>query len=480
MAEVHKAGLLHRDIKPGNIYLKQDGESMLIDFGAARQSVGEKSKSMSAIVSDGYAPPEQYNSHSKQGAWTDLYAIGAVMYHLMMGEKPVASSHRQHQLMDEETDPLVPLDKTTYSEGLIAATESCLIVKAKQRPQSVKQLQEILARKEEGLQEKKPTKPEESINTAEQTRKIDKPIKPQQSNDQIDDKLNEHSSSNPPSNQNLSKPSLTKIAVGVILAIAAGDVGYYQSQLGDKAWELAQDAGTPARLVEFINEYSDSEFVSKAQNRLNYLDKKTWDKAKEANTEQSYQVYLDTFTKGNYYQQAQDAIIEIKAARLQAEREQAIAQELANRTYPLKINTLPEDSKVELLNSSQSYRPNMALKAGDYRVKVSKSRFESKTKTVSLSQYNTRFDISLSPLLYPLTIITSPKGAKIELLNTDKTYEVGVKLKAGEHQVRVSKEGFGSQTQTVSLSQHNTSFDINLVSGELQDEIYTVNDVSFQ
>ncbi len=67
LAQVHKAGLLHRDIKPGNIYLQSSSDAsndhgnnpMLIDFGAARQSVGEKSKSISAIISQGYAPPEQ-------------------------------------------------------------------------------------------------------------------------------------------------------------------------------------------------------------------------------------------------------------------------------------------------------------------------------------------------------------------------------------------------------------------------------------
>jgi TPR repeat protein len=156
LLEVHNAGLLHRDIKPGNIYLKNTRtkgnvvtDPMLIDFGAARQSVGEKSKSMSAIVSDGYAPTEQYNIRSRQGAWTDLYAIGAVMYQLIMGEKPEPSTHRQNAFVEDEPDPIKLLptaDSSNYSQAMLDAITACLTLKAKARPQTVAQLQKLLSR----------------------------------------------------------------------------------------------------------------------------------------------------------------------------------------------------------------------------------------------------------------------------------------------------------------------------------------------
>jgi formylglycine-generating enzyme required for sulfatase activity len=81
--------------------------------------------------------------------------------------------------------------------------------------------------------------------------------------------------------------------------------------------------------------------------------------------------------------------------------------------------------------------------------------------------------------MYLLMICISSQDAKIELLNTNKTYQAGMKLQAGEYQVKVSKEGFESQTQTVRLSQYNNSFDVTLEPRKLQDETYTVNGVSF-
>jgi FKBP-type peptidyl-prolyl cis-trans isomerase FkpA len=154
LIQVHKAGLLHRDIKPSNIYLQSSTDAsnehgnnpMLIDFGAARQSVGEKSKSISAIISQGYAPPEQYTTRGKQGPYTDIYAICAVMYYLVSGDKPVESTDRQHQIMDDEADPLTPLAVSDeYSESFITAINQGLILKPKARTQNVAAMLSLLA-----------------------------------------------------------------------------------------------------------------------------------------------------------------------------------------------------------------------------------------------------------------------------------------------------------------------------------------------
>jgi serine/threonine protein kinase len=95
---VHAEGFLHRDIKPANIYLARTpsggARPILLDFGAARQSVGERSRSLSVLVTDGYAPFEQYSRKGRQGPWTDVYAAAAVLYRVLTGETPPPTPER--------------------------------------------------------------------------------------------------------------------------------------------------------------------------------------------------------------------------------------------------------------------------------------------------------------------------------------------------------------------------------------------------
>jgi serine/threonine protein kinase len=103
LTAVHGKGLLHRDISPDNIFITDAGQSKLLDFGAARSALSDKS--MSVVLKHGFAPQEQYASHGKQGPWTDVYAMGATLYHCITGEMPPDSVDRAF------TDALVPPSK---------------------------------------------------------------------------------------------------------------------------------------------------------------------------------------------------------------------------------------------------------------------------------------------------------------------------------------------------------------------------------
>ena len=89
LKKVHAAGFIHRDIKPANIFIREDGSPVLLDFGSARQSFGQQTRTLTTMVSPGFAPFEQYVSKSdKQGPWTDIYGLGATLYRAVIGVSP--------------------------------------------------------------------------------------------------------------------------------------------------------------------------------------------------------------------------------------------------------------------------------------------------------------------------------------------------------------------------------------------------------
>ncbi len=91
---IHSKNIIHRDISPDNIYLCKNGNIKLIDFGAAKFSV-EQASNYTIILKPGFAPPEQYEQVSKQGPWTDIYALGATLYYMLTGRKPDESTNRK-------------------------------------------------------------------------------------------------------------------------------------------------------------------------------------------------------------------------------------------------------------------------------------------------------------------------------------------------------------------------------------------------
>ena len=94
LAAVHGRGIIHRDVTPDNIYITEDGTVKLLDFGAARYSLGDKSRSLDVVLKHGFAPKEQYTRHGRQGPYTDVYTVAATFYYAISGRRPPDSIDR--------------------------------------------------------------------------------------------------------------------------------------------------------------------------------------------------------------------------------------------------------------------------------------------------------------------------------------------------------------------------------------------------
>ncbi len=146
LEKVHAEGFVHRDIKPANIYLREDGSPVLLDFGSARQAMGHHTRTLTTMVSPGFAPFEQYVSKSdKQGPWTDIYGLGATLYRAATGRSPTDAMDRSEALLHVGKDVFVSVSEIApegFSENFLSAVDHSLLFKPEQRPQTISEWQE--------------------------------------------------------------------------------------------------------------------------------------------------------------------------------------------------------------------------------------------------------------------------------------------------------------------------------------------------
>ena len=141
LREVHSNRLVHLDIKPANVYIREDGTPMLIDFGAARAALGPNVADLPPTYTPGFAAPEHHGARGRLGPWSDIYSVGACMYACICGEPPPPAIERA------QTDVLQNLPQRsagTYSDELLRIVGACMHVDPEARPKSVLTLQKTL------------------------------------------------------------------------------------------------------------------------------------------------------------------------------------------------------------------------------------------------------------------------------------------------------------------------------------------------
>ncbi len=127
---VHRHGVVHRDLKPHNIYIAAIGKPIILDFGAARQAAAASPKSISVVLTEGYAPIEQYQRNGTQGPWTDVYGVAATLYRMIIGKAPPVVLDRIHR------DQMEIEDFAGIPEALKPVLRKALAVKAEDRYQT--------------------------------------------------------------------------------------------------------------------------------------------------------------------------------------------------------------------------------------------------------------------------------------------------------------------------------------------------------
>ena len=140
---IHETGYIHRDLKPDNIFIRDEGPPLMLDFGSARQAIGERTRTLTSIVSAGYAPYEQYFTRSKeQGPWSDIYSIAAVMYKMVCGRAPISALDRGRPIMQGLAERFVraaEVGKGRYRPEFLLAIDKGLAFDWRMRPQTVEE-----------------------------------------------------------------------------------------------------------------------------------------------------------------------------------------------------------------------------------------------------------------------------------------------------------------------------------------------------
>jgi serine/threonine protein kinase len=152
---LHAKSIFHRDVAPDNIllqfdrqagpsFLEQKPRPMLLDFGAARRVIGDATQALTAILKSGYSPAEQYEGAEsrRQGAWTDVYALSAVLYTAIAGRAPPSAIAR---IVKDQMVPAATLGAGRYSDGFLAAIDAGLAPRPEQRPQTMTAFRDALA-----------------------------------------------------------------------------------------------------------------------------------------------------------------------------------------------------------------------------------------------------------------------------------------------------------------------------------------------
>lgn len=469
LRRVHEAGFLHRDIKPQNIMLRSNGSPVLLDFGAARAASLDRTTAMTAIMTPGFAPLEQYQTSGDQGPWTDIYALGAVLHCCITGKRPPDVMDR---VTDDPVEAFLRHYAGPYSSSLIEGTCAALSMSSQVRPQDLSQWVALLKGEGEAVTVELPA-PTQLESDLAATRIQPVLLQPQSRADTtVTDSRSRRFSST--------------LTLALVLALAAGATAFVARDTDDagiaatqaalqplparpmpeesnrtKDPEPVQEEPTPAALpapesTEAIAQVAERALphlssltvYSEPPGALVLLDREPAGKTPlqlEALTEdQAVEIALVL----NGYQTTQH----VYTPGGQVDDELDVTLKPLTPRFSVQVRPTPADARVRILNIGPRYEPGMKLQSGDYHFEVARAGYETQRIWRKVESEALAFDVTLEQTTYPLTISAIPADASIQILNSETTYEPGVLLPPGNYEVEVAKDGFVTERERILIT----------------------------
>jgi len=329
---IHQQGVIHQDIKPANIFMSEDGEPVLLDFGAAAARGDDAGR----LGSEGYAAPEQFTQDAAIGAWTDIYGLAATLYRCVSGRIPVSATIRQARIANGEADPLTAFSElapSTQYGGLTDAVELGLNIQPHERPVTVEQWKK-------------------SFKSLDWHRTV-----------VVGGSSDEY--------EKESREWLPLILLGILLVSMAAVGIYLMSDESPKLdnsettssieesttiaetgrrveeptseetgrWQAALKADTVRGYRGFIEDYPESVYRKQAETQLDILDEKAWQELSAEDTVPAYEDYLEVFPLGIYQAEALRRIDAIQQEEAKKERQRLEQERLEQQAWELATST---------------------------------------------------------------------------------------------------------------------------------------------
>ncbi len=433
LAAVHEEGILHRDIKPDNILLRENGRPVLIDFGAARQALGSKSRSITTIITPGYAPIEQYSSKGDVGPWSDIYALAAVAYYCLTLNKPEDASDR---VIDDQLESLTDYaakkaerrgHHNLGTPGFLQAIDAALSVAPQNRPQNLETWAEQL-KSQTQLPAAEITQPEtESATPNDATKLVTEtktPARTSSATIAVGKKSNDDATSVRDVDKDNAAPD-TRV-IGTAATSDASGSTHSTGSTGSRGAENEQHRsplmyiliGTVVLLIAvFVGfKFFKSEPVTgpdtvQESNRAPSQDGTA--SAEDTGTAQNESAETASVTSPDNTEVDASGPDEVAETDQPASENQGTAAQTATETTPLEIETPPQESArfplfittdpasaaIEVIGLGRPYQQGMELPAGYYQIKVSSPGYSPQQVSITIAEVEIRQHIELQPLV---------------------------------------------------------------------------------